>query len=659
MKVVKVVILLSLIFYFPQLITGQQIKGNEIVIIEGEKFILHQVRTGETLSSISRDFNVDRAGLLKVNPNAESGIFIGEVLKIPYREGFTIIPITGNQKGEPTRFEYHTIESRNETPYFIARKNGITVEDIYAYNPEITRFNRGTRIRIPKWDVSANVLENNVKAPEQTVVTVIEHRIESGETLWGLAHKYNVSETDLKEMNPVLNNGFPAGTVIKIPVKSAETANNQLTPPINGTLETITSDEFISTGPCLPQPPAVYSNTTFNVALFLPFFLEANHSLNRRLDIENDFNSHQSSASEIIGSDSVIEIGKNEDMFIGFYRNTEEYLQFYEGVLLAVDSMQKAGMNIRLNVYDTQQNSESVRKIIASENFLNTNLIIGPVFPNEQRDMAEFSAKNRIPMISPLSAQSGDILINPYYFQVNPDRDYLSQKTAEMVAKDFSGSNIIIFKTGNYTNTPEAKMVDLIREKVNGSTGYYSSNRFIVYDFKNSGIAGLQGFLSKERENVIFIPTGVEGELSIGISNINNLANEFPITLIGTNRYPQYESLQIEYFHNLKLTYVTPYWTDYEKRSTQNYIEKFKKHFLTEPNNFGMQGYDVTFYFLNALKNYGHDFRNCLPYLNLELTQGNYHFDKVSQLGGYLNHGVSVITYKRDYDVVRKRVEAK
>jgi hypothetical protein len=38
------------------------------------------------------------------------------------------------------------------------------------------------------------------------------------------------------------------------------------------------------------------------------------------------------------------------------------------------------------------------------------------------------------------------------------------------------------------------------------------------------------------------------------------------------------------------------------------------------------------------------------------LLQGNYYFDKVSAFGGYMNKGVSVISYERDYDVVRKRV---
>ncbi len=327
--------------------------------------------------------------------------------------------------------------------------------------------------------------------------------------------------------------------------------------------------------------------------------------------------------------------------------------------LLAIDSMQRTGMNIQLKVFDTQQNADSVRKAIYSDDFLENDLIIGPVYPNVQADVAALAAKNRIPVVSPLSAQSNVVKQNPYYYQVNPDRDYLAVKTAELISEEYFNSNFIIFRTSNYTGTENGKLVNLIQEKFynSGYMGSASGVNFRIYDFEHDGPFGLRRILSREKENVIFIPSSAEGELSIGISNINNLADEYSITLIGTSRFPGYESIQLDYFHNLKLEYISPYWADYKKPSTINFIEKFKSNFYTEPGDFGMQGYDVALYFLNALKYYGKDFRDCLPYLQVDLIQGNYHFEKVSQFGGYMNQGVSVIEYKRNFDVVRKRVE--
>jgi ABC-type branched-subunit amino acid transport system substrate-binding protein len=315
-------------------------------------------------------------------------------------------------------------------------------------------------------------------------------------------------------------------------------------------------------------------------------------------------------------------------------------------------------MRIVLNVFDTQQNPDSIRKFIYAASFLETDLIIGPVFPNVQKEVAAIAAKNRIPIISPLSAQSNDLTSNPYYFQVNPTRDFLITKTAELIADEYYNSNFVVIGTSRSGNLPEAKVVDIVREKLSPS-GFWNNPRglqFNSYNFTSEGAGGLSRVLSRDRENVIFINSMNEGDLSVVLSNINNLAGRFPVTLIGFNRYEQFNSIQEDFFHNLKLHYVAPYWADYSHPGTIQFIRKFRQYFHTDPGNYGMQGYDVAFYFLSALKNHGKDFQECLPYHQVHLSQGNYRFEKQSQFGGYMNEGVSIISYERNYDIIRKRV---
>jgi hypothetical protein len=233
-------------------------------------------------------------------------------------------------------------------------------------------------------------------------------------------------------------------------------------------------------------------------------------------------------------------------------------------------------------------------------------------------------------------------------------------KTAEMVAEEYYNSNFIILKTSDYTGTPEGSLVHLIQEKL-FNTGYLNREdgvRFSVYDFKKEGASGLRRVLSAEKENVIYIPSSQEGELSISISNLNNLTDDYSITLIAPSNYQQrFPSIDVAQFHNLKMKYVYPFWMNYENPATIRFIEKFKNNFYTEPSNFGVQGFDAAFYFLNAMNFYGKNFEDCLPYFHMNLVQGNYHFEKVSQFGGFMNKGVSVIDYHRDYSVHRERVK--
>ncbi|WP_319502466.1 LysM peptidoglycan-binding domain-containing protein [uncultured Draconibacterium sp.] len=775
---------------------GQNFAQNEVVVFQGKKFVMHQVRTGETVYSLSKKFGVTQVAIEENNPGIDKGLTIGQVLKIPYVEGMVLPDSAAGQKGDPSGFTKYKIESRKETAYSVAKKFGITVEELYAYNPTVRKFKKRTELNIPYWKketsseagdlanrtgagehtilhqvvsgetlyslarkygtteqdilvlnpnasqlktgmtlkIKTGVLEGDVNKPQPIDYVgnrnYIEHIIESGETMWGITRKYNVSEEELKVINPILNTGFPAGAVIKIPVAEA---NEPMAKPVNaeafdqhlvGRGETlyglskqynVSIPDIIKYNPildrrnlaygetilipkkpeevfaqpesdniviedidsakmmeefyavempveipesCVPDLSGSFSEKTYNVALFLPFYYEANDTLNRE-DLVVDSTALFTREETEIAQDTTIELEERKELFKQFYGGSENFVQFYEGVLLAIDSLQNIGFDVKLNVFDTQRNKDSIRQYFTANDFFMTDLIIGPIFPRVQQEIAAYAAKNRIPIVSPLASQTSITQSNSNYFQVNPSRDYLIRQTAEMVAEEHFNSNFIIVKTSDYSGTPEGQLVELLREKFFNS-GLLSSNEgvnFTFYDFENEGSFGLRRIMSKTKENVVYIPSENEGELSVAISNLNNLSEEYSITLIGSNRYPNYSSIQLEQFHNLKLKYIAPYYTDYTNKQTINFVEKYKNNFGTEPDNFSFQGYDVTLYFLTALITYGNDFAGCLPYMHTFQMQGNYHFGQLTQFGGYMNEGVSVISYTRDYEVKRKRVK--
>ena len=145
--------------------------------------------------------------------------------------------------------------------------------------------------------------------------------------------------------------------------------------------------------------------------------------------------------------------------------------------------------------------------------------------------------------------------------------------------------------------------------------------------------------------------------MSVAISNLNNTTDSISITLIGTSNYQQrYPSIELSHFHNLKLKYINPYWVNYEDSATIHFYQKFISVFGTEPDGFGVQGFDVAYYFLNAIYYFGKDFENCLPYFTINLLQGKYYFERVSQWGGLMNKGISVITYTQDLDVKQEKI---
>ncbi|MDD4108911.1 MAG: LysM peptidoglycan-binding domain-containing protein, partial [Prolixibacteraceae bacterium] len=630
----------------------------------------NEVKKGETLYYLSKKYKISESEILFYNPGARD-LKTGSVIYIPRPAGYkeedqSTDEIDFKDTEVVTDFSgasfAHTIVS-GETLWGISRKYGVTEEELIALNPILeSDFPAGVTIRVPLKKVTT---ERAMPVNEEAF---INHTVQSGETLYGLSVRYKISIPDIKRFNPSLENrNLVSGETILIPRKPDEEIIAFMKEISDDSVRTeeplFESDYYEIRLPdkipdnCRKTDIAFSSGKVYNIALFLPLFIDANDNLNSEFILPEIY---EDSLMQDLGfeTDTLIESEQPRRKFHGFYGESENFLQFYEGVLLAVDSMQRAGMNIRLKVFDTQRSTSAVRRHIHSKGFLETDLIIGPVFPEIQADVSAFASKNRIPVISPLSSHSDHLNSNPYYYQVNPAKDFLILKTAELVAEEFFNSNFIVFNIGNRTDNSGEGVPALIRERLinSGYWGQPDGFSYNTYNFDSEGPFGFSRILSKDKENVIFIPSQDEGDISVALSNIDNLSKDYSITLIGFNWYQQYKSIELDRYHNLQLHYIAPYWVDFKNPETVRFYQKFKDNFYTEPGNFGMQGYDVTFYFLNALRLYGNDFNDCLPFLPAELIQGDYRFEKVSRFGGFMNQGASIIVYQKDYDVVRKRV---
>jgi len=209
----------------------QVVKENEMVVVNGEKFILHQVRTGETIYSISRDFKIESTQLFKNNPTVSDGLNVGQILKIPFNEGVDLSQLPKYDKGNPTSFIKYTVESNSETLYSISKKNGVTVEELYSYNPDVSRLKKGMNLKIPKWDL-VEKKPAELALPIEPVMEInsqsgmIEHTVYSGETLYSLSKKYQVAESEIIKYNPDAMN-LKAGSKIYLPAKAGEVAYSE------------------------------------------------------------------------------------------------------------------------------------------------------------------------------------------------------------------------------------------------------------------------------------------------------------------------------------------------------------------------------------------------------------------------------------------------
>ncbi len=600
-----------------------------------EEFYYHKVTKNQTLVSIAKQYGITANDLIRNNPELTKGLVIGQVLKIPADltnikdQPASEFSAVSDTQADLFGYNVHPVVS-GETLYSLEQRYGITHEEMMKSNPALqSGLKAGMKLKIP---VKKAVPAETATLSNQSYT---KYQVEKGETLFSLASRFGVEVGDLKKANPsLLSRSLETGEIILIPQRIGKSAENSATK----SQVAITAEELVTTN-C--QPIKGKKNQKYKVGLLLPLYIPGNGQfeavsankalLTRKISITNQ--------PLITSTDTgVIVNGTNID------QKAISYLEFYEGALLAIDSLQRSGMNIELLVFDVT-NQQMINSLLLLDEFRELNLIIGPVLPELQESVSSFAAKNRIPMISPLSVTGSFERTNSYYFKVNPDKDYQTEQAAVYIASEFRNKNFILLQLDGKSTSAEAKLGQLAKERLSGSL-------FHEYSFQKQGVNSIKSLLDETGENIFFIPSDNEAQVSIAVTNLNALAENYNIVLMGTPTLTKLKSLQTESFHRIRLRYLTPYFIDYNKPLVRRFVSHYRETFSTEPTQFSFQGFDVSFYFLNALNRFGADFRNCVPNYPMELTQMDFNFRKVAPMGGFMNHSLFVNSYERNFDIL-------
>ncbi len=160
----------------------------------------HTVRQGETVFSISRQYEISTEDIYDLNPQARNGIKPQEILRLP-------------DDNNSTHYILHTVLPK-ETLYSLSKKYNIGIEDILAANDGLnsTNFKAGSVIRIPKSPIKTV----NVKNESDPAATT--HRVLSGETLYSISRIYNVTIDQITDLNPeIKTNGLKKDMLLIIP----------------------------------------------------------------------------------------------------------------------------------------------------------------------------------------------------------------------------------------------------------------------------------------------------------------------------------------------------------------------------------------------------------------------------------------------------------
>lgn len=578
--------------------------STKIELVNGKEFYFHTVLKKQTLYSIAKAYNVSVDDILIANPYAKDGIKKKQVLLIPFNK-----PKVESNITKANYIQYSV--KKGETLYSIAKSFNSTVEQITLDNPEVKDGLKEGQI--------LKIQDNNKPTTQFT-----EHKVIKDETLYSISKKYNVLVDDIQRNNPNISSGIKEGMILKIPISTNNKANNTVIIVKDTVKKQITNIET-DTNVCNNNKS---DNKKINIALLLPFY--TTYFQNNDLSAADNYLT-------------------NKKPFT--------YLQIYEGFLLAVDSLKKAGVNANVYVYDTDEDTIKTNTILKKPEFNSMDIVIGPLFPNNVKQIAKHTSKSKIPVISPVSSEEEIIKGFSNVFQATPSTSTQLSVITNYIVNHHNGDNII-FVHNNAANLKEQilflkdTLTSLLKLKniqpFADKTGKMIYFKEIILNSNN--LQKVNFGLDPNKTNVVI--SFIVGEPLVAnlVRVLNEKTNKNRIVLFGLPGWRNYENIETEYFQNLNLHLFSSWFIDYEREDIKNFIRAFRSQFGTEPDRYAFLGYDLGIQFLGLYNKYGENFYNCIQNKDIKGLQFDMNFKSQGKKNGLENKNVFIYKYE-DYNL--------
>lgn len=522
------------------------------------------------------------------------------------------------------KYYLHAVE-KGQTLYAISKVYSISVNNIVIENPEaIDGISLNQVLKIPAILPAKEVLSRTDSSK------YMFHKVEQGQTIYSLSKTFSISIETISALNPELKDGLKLGMILKLPsgksniVKEKEKKAEKkiINSTDSGKLHDINVDEIRSK---LKESKNVISNTKetnktgYNIALLLPFYLD-------------EYDQILANAKE------------NEN--IELPKETQVALEFYQGALMAFDSLKKEGFVGKLFVYDLNDNDTGNVKLnllLKRPEMASMNLIVGPLYGSRFVDFENFTKENKIHIAAPLSNQSKILFTNPYSSKVMASSSTQVEQMAKYVGDKHRQDNVIILNSNVSKDAPfinAFKNTLKLRFPIESSSDSAKQFYFDAKDFNS-----VREHLSLEKNNVIVFLSNNQAYVTDMITRLNTLSDKYKITLFGMQSWSKFDNLDIEYLNNLHLHFPVNSFVDYENPGTIDFIRKYKELFAIHPEIHSFQGFDATYFYLKAMKDFGPDFQQKLPEISKKGMQTSFNFYKTSVDSGYENRSVYIVKY--------------
>lgn len=600
-----------------------------------KRYVSYKVQEGETMHDIAERLDVKTQDLLRLNPDVGRNPATNTVIIIPNpntqqknstpkivkREELdtenTPQPTDiENEITEPikkdslkvgsikTEYTTHIVQPK-ETVYFLTKQYNISKDELLKLNPEYPEL-KDNKLSIGQV-LKVKAIETYISFEEE-LKNYITHTVKPKETLYSLTRFYNVSKEELINLNPHLPN----------------LKDNQLN--INDILKIKPIEEKSIFDENIIYTDSIQVGNPINLTMLLPFRADEYNSIK---------------ATEIYGKN------KRSNRNNAAVNLANMVTDFYMGAEIAIDSIQKQGVDVNVKVFDTGNRGKNIFNILENNNLNEEDAIIGPFYSNQAKVVA-----NRVksPVIFPHFSSKQENFSSSKLVKTSPDTKVYVDKLTSYLKEKYNGETIFIIGDNKTSSNSQISSIvsklnelDSISDKINilkPKKGYIEKTRFTKK-------------MKPKTHCWVIMTSNDKVVVADALNSMIVLPEDVTVQVFAVNKNDSYDKIDNNKLARIEFAYVTNDFVDDNDELTKAFNKKYREKNHSLPSEYATKGFDITYDILMRLAS-GNKLNKTFK-MGTSIRVANKFNYRKKLFSSTSNNGLFIVKYNNDLSLTRLR----
>ncbi len=276
-------------------------------------------------------------------------------------------------------------------------------------------------------------------------------------------------------------------------------------------------------------------------------------------------------------------------------------LEFYEGVKLALDSLEQERAALDIRIYDTRSTTQSIAQIVQSPEFQKTGLILGHVNSGEFLQLAAAAARLGVPFIDVNYPNDGGITNNPNLVILNSTLRSHCEGLYRYLQRNYPTKAVLLFRK---KGVQEDRLKNYFTDIEKNTNSVPLKIKYITLD-DNFDASTLAAHLDSTIQTVCIAGSLDENFGKNLCQGLASLSKTYPTLLIGMPTWDNISDFSLPEYKDEEIVYTTPFYINPADNLGKDIQQIFKTKFYSRPSDMVFRGYETTWHFAKLLLQYG------------------------------------------------------